>query len=224
MIKEIDSDFSKNEYKMYKILSILRNVFFMLVVVVFVASCTQMAKNNSNKTGINTEVDSGQTEMNHFDKTMIFQASLEGNLQIVLSALNDGFNPNTVDENKRTALMLAAYNGNTEIVKLLIDKGADVNYTDEIQRTALMYASSGPFVNTVLILLQAGAKPNSIEKEENWTAAMMAAAEGQLEVLKELVAFGADLSMVDVDGESALDFAYSKGYSAVAEYIRSQQK
>ena len=53
---------------------------------------------------------------------------------------------------------------------------------------------------------------------------MMAAAEGQLEVLKTLVAFGADLSMVDVDGESSLDFADSKGYSAVAEYIRSQLK
>jgi len=119
--------------------------------------------------------------------------------------------------------MLAAYNGNIEIVKLLIDKGADVNTTDEIGRTALMFASSGPFVNTVLTLLQAGAKPNLTDKEEDWTAAMMAAAEGQLEVLKTLVAFGADLKMVDIDGESSLDFASSKGHSAVVEYIKSQQ-
>ena len=43
-----------------------------------------------------------------------------------------------------------------------------------------MYASSGPFTSTVSLLLNAGAKPNMTEKEQNWTAAMMAAAEGQL--------------------------------------------
>ncbi len=117
--------------------------------------------------------------------------------------------------------MLAAYNGNNEIVKLLINRGGDVNLTDEIERTALMYASTGPFVNTVTTLLEAGAEPNLIEKEENWTAAMMASAEGQLEVLKTLIAYGADLNMVDIDGESSLDFASANGHTAVVEYIKS---
>ena len=51
---------------------------------------------------------------------------------------------------------------------------------------------------------------------------MMAASEGQLEVLKVLVSNGADLKMVDVDGESSLDFAKSKGHKAVADYIKTK--
>ena len=184
------------------------------------ASCNTKPKVQSNQ----HEVKVIQKDNVKMDKTKIFQAALDGNIQVVKEALLNGFAPNSVDEDKRTAIMLAAYNGHTVIVKLLIDEGADVNFTDNINRTALMYGSSGPFTETVLALLQAGAKPNLVEKEENWTAAMMAASEGQLEVLKTLVAHGADLTMVDVDGESSLDFASSKGHSAVADYIKTQLK
>lgn len=120
--------------------------------------------------------------------------------------------------------MLASYNGHTKLVELLIDKGADVNMVDELTRNALMYASSGPFPNTVKVLLKAGADPNLTDDEQNWTPAMMAAAEGQLEVLKVLVENGADLEMVDVDGESPLYFATRSGHTKVIDYIESQLK
>ena len=198
-----------------------RILVVILIFNIFILSCDTKTRNDSKTIESETETGSYESGITDFDTSLIFQASLEGNVQIVQNALEEGFDPNTVDENKRTALMLAAYNGNTKIVKLLINKGANVNFADEIDRTALMYASTGPFVNTVITLLEAGAKPNLIEKEENWTAAMMAAAEGQLEVLKTLVAYGADLNMVDIDGESSLDFASSKGHTAVVEYIKS---
>nr|WP_319509478.1 ankyrin repeat domain-containing protein [uncultured Draconibacterium sp.] len=201
----------------------LRLIAVMLILSISILSCGTKAGNESKKGESNNESTSYENEKTDFDTSLIFQASLEGNIQIVQDALEEGFEPNIVDENKRTVLMLAAYNGHTEIVKLLINKGANVNSIDEIDRTALMYASTGPFVNTVITLLEAGAKPNLIEKEENWTAAMMAAAEGQLEVLKTLVSYGADLNMVDVDGESSLDFASSNGHTAVVEYIKAIQ-
>lgn len=194
----------------------------MMILSISILSCGTKAGNESKKVEPDNESALSENEKPHFDRTLIFQASLEGNTQIVQNALNEGFDPNSVDENNRTALMLAAYNGHIEVVKLLINKGANVNFADEIDRTALMYASTGPFVNTVLTLLEAGAEPNLIEKEENWTAAMMASAEGQLEVLKTLVTYGADLDMVDIDGESSLDFASSNGHSTVVEYIKSK--
>lgn len=163
------------------------------------------------------------TEINNeVNNSLVFQAALEGGTQVVQNALEKGFDPNTTDEYERTALMLAGYNGHTEIVKLLIENGANVNAIDNVNRTALMYASSGPFENTVSELLRAGANPNLTEKEENWTAVMMAASEGQLEVLKILVANGGDLNMVDIDGESSLDFAKSKDFDEVVHYIISQ--
>lgn len=159
-----------------------------------------------------------------FDNELIMQAALDGKIETVKDALNKGFNANTIDPNKRTSLMLAAYNGHNEIVKLLIANGADVNLTDNVDRTALMYASTGSSVPTVISLLESGSKPNMIDNEENWTAGMMAASEGQLEVLKVLVSHGADLKMLDIDGESSLDFANSNGHPAVANYIKTQLK
>ncbi len=152
---------------------------------------------------------------------IIFQAALDGGSKVICDALESGFDPNTLDENNRTIIMMASYNGHEDIVRLLIEKGANVDAVDNIGRSALMFASTGPFLNTVSMLLDAGANPNLTEKEENWTAAMMAASEGQLEVLKLLVAKGADLSMVDIDKESCLDFAKSKNHTDVVEYIKS---
>ena len=164
------------------------------------------------------------TPVKTFDSDQLMQSALNGDLETVKDALDNGFKVNTIDSNKRNLLMLAAYNGHNDIVKLLIDNGADVNATDTMNRTALMFASTGAFAPTVTTLLQAGAKPNLVDNEQKWTAAMMAAAEGQLQVLIVLAEHGADLSMVDSDGDTCLKFATSKGFTDMAAYIKTQLK
>ncbi len=103
--------------------------------------------------------------------------------------------------------MLAAFDGHTEIVRLLIERRAEVNAVDRSGRTALMYAASGPNQETVQLLLVNGAKVNLRDREEMYTALMFAAAEGQAENVQLLLAHGADQSLVDVDGETAANFA-----------------
>ena len=44
---------------------------------------------------------------------------------------------------------------------------------------------------------------------------MFAAAEGQLEVVQALLSHGADATLSDVDGDTALDFASQNGHSDV---------
>ncbi|WP_066631903.1 ankyrin repeat domain-containing protein [Labilibacter marinus] len=203
------------------------NRLYYFAAILLITSIVSSCNTKSNKKEATDTVVADKTEIKAekvFDIPFIMESALEGNIATIKGALDNGYNANSIDENKRTAIMLAAYNGHTSIVDLLIEKGADVNLVDNINRTALMYASTGDFVPTVLSLLEAGANPNMVDNEESWTAVMMAAAEGQLEVVKTLVAHGADLSMVDVDGESSLDFANSKGHKAVAEYIKAQTK
>ncbi|WP_430812513.1 MULTISPECIES: ankyrin repeat domain-containing protein [unclassified Carboxylicivirga] len=153
-----------------------------------------------------------------------FQAALNGDLDGLKSAIEQGVDVNVKDENAHTALMLSAYNGHHHVMAYLIEKEAQIDAVDGVQRTALMFACTGPFLEAVELLINAGAEVNAVDSHESWTPAMMAAAEGQLDVLKLLVKHGADLSMVDVDGESSLDFAKSNGHGEVASYITALVK
>ena len=194
-----------------------------MVIAVFLAyGCN--TKNSSEQAENATEKTIKEIANIEFNTDQLMQSALNGEHKNVEAALNNGFDVNTIDANKRTLLMLASFNGHTELVELLIAKGSNVNLRDGVSRSALMYASTGPFAPTVNILLKAGAEPNMTDDGQNWTPAMMAAAEGQLEVLKVLVKNGADLEMVDVDGESPLYFAKSNGHSEVVKYIQSQLK
>jgi uncharacterized protein len=199
----------------------LKNLGLVFCLILLITSCNNVSNIKPGNISQSDEELNIEEPIQPVNTDLIMESALNGDLQILKEALKNGFTPNTVDANKRTALMLAAFNGHTELVQFLIEKGADVNLTDTIHRTALMYASTGPFVETVVSLLEAGADPNLVDNEEKWTAVMMAASEGQLEVLKTLIAHGADINMVDIDQESSLDFAKSNVHDAVAAYIES---
>lgn len=134
-------------------------------------------------------------------------AALEGNYKVIETAIEAGIDVNTPDPNKRTALMLASFNGHQEIVNKLLEAGAQVKDRDPTGRTALMYASSGPFPDTVALLIKAGSEVNAVDTKENWTALMVAASEGRVKNIEILLASGADPSLKDIDGDTALSFA-----------------
>jgi ankyrin repeat protein len=183
---------------------------------------TTAQNNNVENTPPSTQ-QSGQTAPGsgpvlHIDQ--LLEAALNGNLQAIEKAIENGFDVETTDDQKHTVLMMAAYNGHSNIVQLVLDKGASVDHRDIMNRTALMYASTGPFNETVTLLLDAGADPNLVDGDEHFTPLMFAAAEGQAEVVATLLEYGANKSMVDVDGDSAYDFALSNGHSEVAKMLK----
>ncbi|MCU4155160.1 ankyrin repeat domain-containing protein [Carboxylicivirga sp. A043] len=153
-----------------------------------------------------------------------FEAALNGNIDLVQKAIDSGVDIEARNENGYTALMLSGYNGHHHIIKLLLEHKPNIDAVDGLNRTALMFASTGPFEAAVEVLIKAGANVNAIDSHENWTPVMFAAGEGQLGVIKLLVANGADLNKVDIDGESALDFAQTNGHTEAAKYIQSQLK
>ncbi|MCF7958934.1 MAG: ankyrin repeat domain-containing protein, partial [Phycisphaerae bacterium] len=63
------------------------------------------------------------------------------------------------------------------------------------------------------------AKVNMIDGEEKWTALMFAAAEGQTATVKTLLDHGANWKMLDIDGESARDFAASKNHTETVNVL-----
>jgi ankyrin repeat protein len=149
-----------------------------------------------------------------------FDASLEGRLDLMTAAIDQGARINAVDADGRTALMYAAFNGHTECVRWLLDRGAAVGARENVGRTALMFASSGPFPDTAQLLLDYGSNPNDADQFEGWTPLMFAAAEGQLDVIRILLDYGANPSAVDKDGDLAADHAARNRHSEAEEMLR----
>jgi hypothetical protein len=151
----------------------------------------------------------------------IVQAALDGKIEIIDQALENGFKVDMRDEEGRTILMYAAFNGRTDIIKRLIEAGADVNAQDQTGTTALMFAASGPNPDAVQMLLDHGAKVDTADNNEHWTALMWAGAEGQTEVVKVLLAHHADATIKEADGDTAESFAAKNGHGDVVAILQA---
>lgn len=148
------------------------------------------------------------------------EASLQGQIEVMAAAVEQGARIDAVDADGRTALMYASFNGRTEAIRWLLDRGTAVGVRDNVGRTALMFASSGPFAEAVQALLEFGADPNAADEFESWTALMFAAGEGQADVIETLLDHGANPSAVDKDGHTAADHAAANGHVMVQTVLR----
>lgn len=146
-------------------------------------------------------------------------AALNGDLQQVRQAIEQGIDVNKADQAGRTALMLASFNGHKDIVQLLLENGANVEDRNTDGRTALIFAASGPFPDTVKLLLENNADPNATDSVDEWSALMFAAAEGQKEVVQVLLNADADPTLEDKEGDTAINFAQNNNHSEVVNLL-----
>ena len=120
-------------------------------------------------------------------------------------------------------LMLASLRGHLDLVRKLIDRGADVNKTGW---TPLHYAATSGHLAIMEALLENHAYIDA-ESPNGTTPLMMAANYGTPAAVKLLLEAGADSSLRNQLGMTAIDFALKAKRSESAELIaavrRSQQ-
>lgn len=95
-------------------------------------------------------------------------------------------------ETGRNALHIASERGNPEIVAMLIDAGSNVDGADMIGSRPLYHAIKNGHVDAAKELIAAGAKVNGAVNGDNQTALQVAARTGNLEMVKLLMASGAE--------------------------------
>jgi ankyrin repeat protein len=166
-----------------------------------------------------------------------FKAVQFDNVRVVQGLLQRGFDPNTVNPEgvpalmlavgepslkvaellaahpdtktevrnakDESVLMLAALKGYLPLVQKLVDNDADVNKTGW---APLHYAASGGHVPVIAHLLDHSAYIDA-ESPNGTTPLMMAAMYGSPEAVKHLIQAGADLTIKNQLGLTALDFA-----------------
>ena len=138
--------------------------------------------------------------------------------EVMSLLLAKGADPNDVGSYGRTALMAAS---SVAKVKLLLARGAQVNAKDEEGATALTRAVDRGDVETVETLLKAGAAGLNVQNQDGETLLMRAVREGRTDLAKLLLASGADVSLVDVLGNTVSVLAYAKGLNEIEALSRS---
>lgn len=194
------------------------NIKSIIVILIFfvIFSCSDKSEKQNKK--VSTPQVSSVQSAQSIDE--LFNAALDGKLEIVESYIENGFDVNQPNQENKSLLMLASFNGHILVCQYLIKAGAHVEARDLEGRTALMFASTGPFAETVKFLLSSDANPNSIDHSEHFTPLMHAAAEGHIDVVKVLLDNGANKILKDIDGDTAESFARQNGHIAVADYIK----
>ncbi len=159
---------------------------------------------------------------NGFGVTPLLQASRYGDVATLRALLAGGANVAAAVRDGETPLMAAARAGNVEAVTLLIEHGADPNEVDSVEgQTALMWATAEGHLHVVDALLAARAdvdhraRVSELTKRSmrtdfpsgGFTALMWAARNGDEALVRRLVEGGADLSLTNGDGATAMMLA-----------------
>jgi len=178
--------------------------------------------------------------------TPLHFAAREGDLESARLLLDTGAYVDAIAADGKNALALAIYNGHYDLASFLIDRGADVDRADAEGFTPLFWAADRrnmewnpgfPWVQTadplplIVKLLETGADPNAFidntpHSRRNFggsprvrfaTALMRAAYSGDVELVRLLLAHGADPHVRNRDNENALlaaaGYGWIDGYS-----------
>ena len=149
-----------------------------------------------------------------------FGSRIENNdLEAAKDWLDRGLDPDFVGDRIGTGLMIAAWQGSVPMMELFAAKGADINRMNALGEQALMHAAWRGNLEAVQWLMGKGATLNRSNKQ--WTALHYASFSGKDEVVKFLVARGADIDARSPNGSTPLMMAVYEGReSTVKQLVR----
>jgi len=153
----------------------------------------------------------------------LIAAAERGDLPSVQRLIARGANVNALDEKHDSAFLIAAARGQTAVVKATLAAGADLKSTNRYGGTGLIPACHYGHLETVKLLLTTRIDVNHVNNL-GWTALLEAVILGnegtaQTEIVRLLLARGADPKIADRDGVTALQHARGRNLARIAEML-----
>ena len=151
--------------------------------------------------------------------SLLIHAAANSNADVVTVLLKGGADPMMQNKSGDDALNYGAIKGNLSIVKQMLAAGVPVNRKQGWQ--PLSYAVYGKNLDVFNYLMNNGADPNGNNPSQA-SALMIAAQQGQEEMVDQLLKAGADPTWTK-GGESAVDWALKTGNTDIAEKVMKAQ-
>jgi uncharacterized protein len=154
--------------------------------------------------------------------TPLMRAAARGHLEVVRWLVNQGAALDEQDRNKCTALCFASSEGHSPVVRLLLARGADPKISDNKIRTPLLWASNFDRLETVRCLLDHPSAAATVNHGDKWgrTALRLASGAGNQDVVRALLARGADPHMIDKQGKTPMIMAQVNFRPACVEALK----
>ncbi|XP_050562962.1 ankyrin repeat domain-containing protein 17 isoform X4 [Spodoptera frugiperda] len=153
------------------------------------------------------------------DCTPLMEAASAGHVDIVRLLIAHHADVNAVSGSGNTPLMYACAGGHEECVRALLESGANVEDHNENGHTPLMEAASAGHVGVAKILLEHGAGINTHSNEFKESALTLACYKGHLDMVRFLLAAGADREHKTDEMHTALMEASMDGHVEVARLL-----
>jgi len=186
------------------------------------------AASRDNAAGVTAALDAGaaiDARDTHGQTALLF-AVQRGDLALARALIGRGADINAEALNHDTPWLLAGALGRTEILAAMLDTG-NVNYSirNRYGGNALIPACERGHVETVRLLLERSQIDVNHINNLGWTALLEAVilSDGgarHIEIVRMLLAAGADPDVADKDGVSPLQHARDRRYDAIAALIR----
>ncbi len=149
-------------------------------------------------------------------RTALLVATHGNQVAAAKALIEAGADVNAKDTIDDSPYLYAGARGLNDILRLTLSHGADLQSTNRYGGTALIPAAERGHVETVQLLIDAGVDVNHLNRL-HWTALLEAVILGDggprhVEIVRRLLAAGADRQIADKDGVTALEHARQRGY------------
>jgi ankyrin repeat protein len=158
-------------------------------------------------------------------ETALIAAAYGNHVDVAGALVEAGADVNVKDETQQSAYLIATSEVGDEValLELMLDNGADVDAKDRFNGTGLIRAAERGHVAIVARLLETPIEVDHVNRL-NWTALLEAiilgdGAAAHTEVVRLLVAAGADVELADGQGITPLEHARRNGFDEIAAIL-----
>lgn len=156
-------------------------------------------------------------------RTALMAATYGNHVPVARRLVAAGADVNAQDDMRNSPFLYAGAEGYLDILRLTLAAGADLESVNRYGGTALIPACHHGHVETVRELLKTSIDLNHVNRL-GWTALLEAvilgdAGERHTDIVRLLVAAGADVNLPDRDGVSPLRHARQRGFGGIARIL-----